>query len=146
MICVDASVAVKWLFDEEHSDEAHALLEAAERASVPLIAPPLLLSEVANAIRQRQRSGELGIVEARNFLARFRALPVTIHWPDDLLDQALTVAHTHDLPAIYDAQYVVLTQMTGADFWTADRRLLRSLGGLPFVHDIADWRPPAEPG
>ena len=32
MICVDASVAVKWVLDEDRSDLARALFRAAERA------------------------------------------------------------------------------------------------------------------
>ena len=53
MICVDASVAGKWLFPEEHSAQADALLRGALEQAEPIVAPPLLPSEVANIVRQR---------------------------------------------------------------------------------------------
>lgn len=142
MICFDASIVVKWLFVEEHSTEAQAMLDSSVDAEDSIIAPPLLFSEVANVVRQRQRRGSLEIDEARTILASLLALPITILSPDALLDRALVLAHEYDLPAIYDAQYVALAELTGATFWTADQRLIRALADrLPFVRSIADWRP-----
>ena len=40
MICVDASVAAKWLFDEEHSDLAEALYEHWRSSSYELKRQP----------------------------------------------------------------------------------------------------------
>ncbi len=142
MICVDASVAAKWVFVEEHSPEARALLRTALQSMEPIIAPPLLPSEVANIIRQRQRRGQLELDDARAILASFLALPIALLSPETLYDRALILAHEYDLPAVYDAQYIALAELLGAALWTADRRLARSLGGgLPFVHVLANWRP-----
>lgn len=141
MICVDASVVVKWLFIEEHSVEARGLLHSAIGTEEPIIAPPLLLGEVANVIRQSQRRGELNLEQARAVLKDLLAFPITILSPAELLDRTLVLSYTHNLPAIYDAQYVALAELTGAILWTADTRLIRSLGGPPFVRSIADWRP-----
>lgn len=108
----------------------------------PIIAPPLLPSEVANIIRQRQRRGQLELDDARAILASFLALPIALLSPETLYDRALILAHEYDLPAVYDAQYIALAELLGAALWTADRRLARSLGGgLPFVHVLANWRP-----
>lgn len=142
MICVDASVVVKWLFVEEHSVEARGLLRSAMDTAEPIIAPPLLLSEVANVIRQYQRRGELNLEQARAIVDELLAFPITILSPETLYDRALILAHEYDLPAIYDAQYVALAELLAAALWTADRRLARSVGGgLPFVHVLANWRP-----
>ena len=65
MICTDASVAAKWFFAEEHAAQASALLRDALGAAEPLVAPPLLPSEVANVIRQRLRQGQVRLDEAR---------------------------------------------------------------------------------
>lgn len=147
MICVDASVVVKWPFVEEHSSEARGLLRFAIAAEEPITAPPLVIGEVANVIRQYQRRGELGLEQARAVLDELLAFPITILTPDILYARALMVAHEYDLPAIYDAQYVALAELLGATLWTADQRLLRSLAGeLPFVHAIADWRPAEDDG
>ncbi len=140
MICVDASVAGKWLFLEEHSAQADALLRGALQQSEPIVAPPLLPSEVANIVRQRQRQGQLQLSDARALLAHFLAVPIAFEAPDALYDHALVLADRHDLAAIYDAQYVALAELLGATLWTADRRLLRVLrGALPFVRWLADY-------
>ena len=140
MICVDSSVAAKWFFAEEHSAQASALLSTALGAAEPIIAPPLLPSEVTNVIRQRLRQGELDRAAARAVLARFLAIPIALQAPETLYDHALVLADEYNLPAVYDAHYVALAELLGATFWTADQRLLRALGGrIPFVRWIADY-------
>jgi predicted nucleic acid-binding protein len=140
MICADASVAAKWLFAEEHAAQASALLRDALGVAEPLVAPPLLPSEVANVIRQRLRQGQVRLDEARALLAQFLTLPIRLQAPETLYDRSLVLADQHNLPAIYDAYYVALAELLGATLWTADRRLLRALGGrLPFVRWIGDY-------
>jgi len=140
MICTDASVAAKWVFAEEHTAQARALLREALAQQEPLVAPPLLPSEVANVIRQRLRQGQVRLDEARALLAQLLALSIRLQAPETLDDRALVLADEHHLPAIYDAHYVALAELLGATLWTADRRLLRALGGrLPFVRWIGDY-------
>lgn len=50
---VDASVAVKWLLYEEFTDRAQALLRDSRQVLRPLLGPPLLASEVMNAIYKK---------------------------------------------------------------------------------------------
>lgn len=141
MICADASVAAKWSFVEEYSVQARALLRTALEQHEPIVAPPLLPSEVANVIRQRLRQGQVQLAEARALLAQFLALPIALQAPETLYDRALVLADEYSLPAVYDSHYVALAELLGATLWTADRRLLRTLDGrLPFVRAIADWR------
>ena len=140
MICIDASVAAKWLFAEDYSAQADALLQAALTTPEPLVAPFLLPSEVANILRQRMRRGTLLIEEARTLLAQFRAVPVLLQEPETLYDQALVLADRFNLPAVYDAHYIALAELLGATLWTADERLLNTLGGrVPFVQWISTY-------
>ncbi len=140
MICVDSSVAAKWSFVELHSFQARALLRVTLEQQEPIIAPPLLPSEVANVIRQRLRQGGLDLGEARALLAQFLAVPLSLQAPETLYDRALLLADQYGLPAIYDAQYVALAELLDATLWTADQRLLRALGGrLPLVRWIAEY-------
>ena len=140
MICADSSVAAKWSFVEEHSFQARALLRDALAQQDPIVAPPLLPSEVANVIRQRMRQGQVQLDEARALLAQFLALPISLQAPEALYERALVLADEHNLPAVYDAHYVALAELLGATLWTADRQLLRALGGrLPFVRWIAEY-------
>ena len=84
MICVDASVAVKWVLEEELSAHADALYLASQRAGFPLVAPALLWFEVTNIVRQRmRRAGAMSLVAASRALDDFLALArvIEIHAP-----------------------------------------------------------------
>lgn len=73
-------------------------------------------------------------------LNQFLAFPVTVLSPAVLSEEALTLACSHNLLAVYDAHYIALAQLLKCDLWTADQRLLRVLGGkLPFVKWIGDF-------
>ena len=72
MICVDGSVAVKWVLNEERSYQARTLYEAALRAAEPIVAPTLLPLEVTNILRQRMRANDgLSLTEAVRQLGDF---------------------------------------------------------------------------
>ena len=142
MIVVDASVAAKWIFTEEYSAQARALLRATLQAAERITAPPPLPVEVTNIIRQRMRQETLSISEAQERLAAFLTVPLTLRAPRTLYRRALALAAQYDLSATYDAHYVALAQVLDCILWTDDQRLLRALGGhLSFVHRIADYGP-----
>jgi predicted nucleic acid-binding protein len=144
MICVDASVAVKWVLDEESSSEALALYHVATTSREAVVAPPLLPIEVSNILfRYARRQPGFTAADALRLFDAFLAFPVEIHNPDDLHRDAVAIAANHGLPATYDAHYLALARGLGCDLWTDDRRLLRTVGGrLPFVRWIGDVEPP----
>jgi predicted nucleic acid-binding protein len=140
VICVDASVAIKWVFAEPYSSQARRLLSTAAQTGERLIAPPLLPSEVTNAIRQHLRRGFVGIAEAPALLGSFLTVPIALLAPVNLYQRALAIAVELNLPATYDAQYVALSELLGAAFWTADERLFNATTSrMPFVNLIRDY-------
>lgn len=140
MICADASVAIKWLLNEERSDRARALYRAAVQTREPIVAPPLLPLEVTNILRQRMRTREgLSLVDATRHLDDFLALSIGYHNPAGLHHQALVLADALGLPATYDAHYLALAEHLHCELWTDDQRLLRHVAErLPFVRWIGD--------
>jgi predicted nucleic acid-binding protein len=140
MICVDASVAVKWILEEERSDQADALYDATVDAGEPIVAPPLLPLEVTNILRQRMRAQSgISLVTATEFLDAFLALPIEFHNPAGLHHQALVLADAFGLPATYDAHYLALAEDLGCELWTDDQRLMRQVAtSLPFVRWLGD--------
>ena len=146
MICVDASVAVKWILNEERSDRATALYDATVQTDQVIVAPPLLPLEVTNILRQRMRAvNGLSLTVATGHLDDFLAFHIEYHNPSGLHRRALAIADTHGLPATYDAHYLALAEHFGCDLWTDDRRLLRQVGdSLTFVRSIADYSAPAD--
>ena len=141
-VVVDASVALKWVIEEEFSDRANALLSESVRQ--PIVGPPPLLAEVTNAIYQRSRSRDphrrMSDAEAEQALVRFLRFPIALLTPADLYQQAFAFARTHNLTNIYDSLYVVLAQTLGTELWTDDQALLRALGtAAPWVRSIRDY-------
>ena len=139
-IVVDASVAVKWVLIEDLSDRALALHQAGSAVGRPMVAPMLLPNEVANAIYQQLRRELITEPEADTAIATFPRFGVDLLAPANLVRQAYDLARAHQLRAVYDSLYVVLAQRLGADLWTADRRLLKSIGAVaPWVRWIGDF-------
>jgi predicted nucleic acid-binding protein len=126
-VVVDASVAIKWLLREEHTDQALALRQDVLRSGGVLAAPPLLSSEITNALFQAERRAVVGRAQLDRALDDYLGTPVQILEPIGLLADAIAVARRHNLKATYDAQYLVVAQTLQADFWTADLKLVRSL-------------------
>ena len=142
MICVDASLAVKWVLAEEHTPQATSLYRATLLAGEPIIAPPLLPIEATNILRQRmRRQPPLSQDDALRLLDQFLSFSVALRNPPGLHRLALKIAADYGLSAAYDAHYVALAQTAGCDLWTADQRLLRELGGrLSFVRAITEYQ------
>jgi len=114
-IIVDASVALKWVLDEEDSPLARAL---AERA---MAAPDLLWSECANGLWRWVRMGALPAPVAHERFAALRRAPVALTSAELLLERAVGLAIEIDHP-IYDCLYLALALARGAQVVSADRR------------------------
>ncbi|HLF78258.1 MAG TPA: type II toxin-antitoxin system VapC family toxin [Dehalococcoidia bacterium] len=140
--CIDASVAVKWVFEEEFSDLAETLYRESRAADTTLIVPPHMATEVVNAIRRRAARSLISTGRGEELLADFLDFALTVTVPPGLYELALRIAATFNRPSAYDAHYIALAQLAGCDFWTADERLLNALNGrLPFVRALRDYQP-----
>ena len=137
---VDASVAVKWVIEEDLSDQAEKFYADRTNTEPPLIAAPHFPNEVINAIHQQRRRGRLSDSLADRAVANFAGFNVELRTAPDHAARAYEVAKRFGLPAIYDALYLVLASDLGADLWTADQRLLNTVGGAaPWVRWIGDY-------
>ena len=68
VVVVDASVAFKWLVEEEHSDKATALARLWDDEGVRLTAPHFMPFEVTNILHRRVARGELTVEVAAGLL------------------------------------------------------------------------------
>lgn len=120
-LTVDASVVVKWLVEEDLSDEARLLLTDC----FELHAPALLLAEVANTIWKKFiREGSTTSVEAR--LKELASVPeiITLHDDSQLVWRATQLACELQHP-VYDCLYLACGELADADVVTADQSLVR---------------------
>ncbi len=140
-LCVDASVAAKWALPEEHRDEALRLYEVSYRSGTTIAVPPHFPVEVVNILRRRVAPGLLSYAEGNELLTQFFQSSVRLVIPAQLYERAFEIAHTYQLPAVYDAHYVALAEILACDLWTDDQRLLNTLDKkLPFVKWIGEYQ------
>ena len=134
MIVVDASLALKWLVEEERSDEAISWAAKQEQ----LIAPTLMRVEVANALFKKARDGE---IESGAVPYAFASLSTFItNWTelDDVVSDALLLALELRHP-VYDCCYLALAQQQGLQVATAGVKLIRRCRGTRAEHLILNW-------
>ena len=121
-LVVDASVAVKWLVEEEDSDAAEGLLDA----RYELFAPRLLASEVGNALWRKVRMGELERSHAGALASAISEMAVRWMPDDEIGPDAVRLSLALDRP-VYDCVYLALAHRLGATLVTADARFVNAL-------------------
>ncbi len=142
LLVVDATIAVKWLFDdEEHTAPALDILTRFEDGALDLIAPDHLQHEVLNVIRTGVRMQRISVGDSRGLVSDFLDLSVPIVTGSFLFQSGFELALRYDC-AFYDALYLALAAQADCLFVHADRRLHNTLAGR-FEHElwIEDYRP-----
>ena len=135
---VDASVAIKWLVPEVHSEAASRLL-APERQ---ILAPDLIGPECGNTLWKKWRRQELSAEEVEELLQDLRRLPLRIVPCESLYASAWAIARRFER-TFYDSLYVALSAGGSCPLVTADLRLYNALRGargdfeLVWVEDVA---------
>jgi len=135
---VDASVAVKWLIPEEHSECAMKLLDDWLEEGLELNAPKLLRLEVTNALTKYVERRVIDAEKAHEGFEIFREIMLSYveeDWP--LIEDALKASMSTRL-SIYDAVYFSLAKRLKATLITADRRLVDKVKSEINVEDIRD--------
>ncbi|MFG1347476.1 type II toxin-antitoxin system VapC family toxin [Xanthobacter autotrophicus DSM 431] len=135
---VDASIALKWFFDEGDQLEADALVASGSA----LIAPLLIQTEVANALWKKRRIGAVTMTEAIDICAQLPPFFQRLFPVEPLLPAAIELSFRLD-HAIYDCIYLSLARETDCPFLTADGRLARKTAGqtdLPPILPLSSWR------
>ncbi len=139
-VCVDASVAAKWVLPEEHRDKALSLYEDCQRIDTVVVAPPHLPIEVTNVIRRSVARRLITHDEGLGLLGAFPQFSVQIIVPPDLYEEAFNLAKAFSRPTVYDTRYVALAKILDCDLWTADQGLLNAVADeLPNVKSILDY-------
>jgi predicted nucleic acid-binding protein len=120
-IVIDASIAIKWVVEEDGTAEALALRQRAK-----LIAPELLVAECANILWKKVRRNELLKEEATLAARLLQGAEIELRPTRSLLEAATRISIEIDHPA-YDCVYLALAVENECQFVTADQRFLRRL-------------------
>ncbi|WP_298137138.1 type II toxin-antitoxin system VapC family toxin [Acidiferrobacter sp.] len=118
---IDASIAIKWVIEEEGTREALAI-----RAHHRLLAPDLLAAECANILWKKVRRGELSADEAQFAARLLQAAHIEFLPAHSLLEAATRLAIEIGHPA-YDCLYLALAREQDCPFITADEAFIRAV-------------------
>lgn len=129
-LVVDASIAMKWVVEEEGTEDALVLRRRA------VAAPDLLVPECANILWKKVRLGELSAEEAMIAARLLARSDVELIGTRALLEPATQLAVELDHPA-YDCIYVALAEALDTRFVTADDRFARKLRQAKRVRQAA---------
>lgn len=120
---LDASVVIKWFFQEAGSDSADFYLEKLSKRELVICVPELLFYEVGNTLISKGVS----INDSDSIAKELLTLPFKKRGMDSkFFTKIVQNAKTFNL-TFYDASYVTLTQEERCGFITADKKLFEKI-------------------
>ena len=127
-LVIDTSVAVKWFNLEEDTPAALELRERLYRRECRILAPDLLLYELANALRFNPR---LTTDEVKTAVDSVIDLGLEFVPADsEMLRRAVDFAFRFDT-TVYDACFLALADLRGLPLLSADAKLIAQAKGFP---------------
>ncbi len=128
-VIVDASVALKWVIEEDGSDAARSLIENEE-----LAAPDLIFIECANALWAKVRRKQIDRSDAMAAFAAIEAAPISNISSRAHVAGAQAIAFEIEQTA-YDSLYLAVALAERAQLVTADEAFARAALAHPIYRN-----------
>jgi predicted nucleic acid-binding protein len=141
MVVVDASLPLKWILSEAHSNTAIALLQTWNTDKMEIIAPALFTYETTNILYRQVVTNKLSYEEVKKLLTKLLSIGILLNFVQhrEISIRAMELSHRFGLPAAYDAHYLALAEHEKCEYWTADTRLCTAVRDqLPWVHQLSE--------
>lgn len=123
-VIIHASVAARWFIKEEEYDKALEVRRDYERGSIDMIAPQLLIYEVANAFRY---CPELGARDAVDSAVSLINMQLDLRTMDERwAEETINTAYNYGI-SIYDSCYYALAKTLKIKLLTADRKFYEKI-------------------
>jgi predicted nucleic acid-binding protein len=132
-VVVDASVAAKWVVEEDHSGKAALLLQCDARH-----APQHWLAEAVNVLWSKVFKGDLTAADAEERMAILLRAPVIGAALPDLMPRAFAISVAQTV-TIYDSLYIALAEKLHVPLVTADQQLIRRMAGDAALEQLVVW-------
>jgi predicted nucleic acid-binding protein len=130
MIVLDASVILKFVFEESNTPKALHLREKHISGEDKIAAPELLYYELANVLATKAQISEKIACSALTEIFNLEFENFTLGSKEFLF--SIKLSHKHKI-SVYDASYMTLAQSLGCDFITADVKLFKKIKMMNFV-------------
>ena len=137
-VCVDASVALSWLFYDTYRKQTDALWEKWSAEAIDMVVPPMFHAEVTTGIRKRVHFKQISPVDGERLFEVYSGLEVKVIDKAEMYRGAWRLARQYNLPVCYDTQYLAVAELEDCEFWTLDRKLLNSVKGNKRVRWAGD--------
>ncbi|HHT9126515.1 MAG TPA: type II toxin-antitoxin system VapC family toxin [Candidatus Brocadiia bacterium] len=135
MLVIDASVVIKWFIEEKDSAKALLLKDNHINSKTILIAPDLLIYEVANVLLFSKIFTPL---EIKGCLQDLYELEIDLINPSiDFVLSAIELAFSKQI-SIYDASYLALAKELDTKLITADKKLYTSANEPNHIELLSD--------
>ncbi|MEW6696466.1 MAG: type II toxin-antitoxin system VapC family toxin [Bacillota bacterium] len=135
-ICLDTSVLVKILIEEEDTEKALALMEKVALSGQRIVLPAFAWAEVGSVLRKMRRRNELTVQEADDLWLEFRYFQGIEYLLDDvIMERAWKISRYFDMPTLYDSSFLAVAEVVAerteemCEYWTWDERLINKLNG-----------------
>ena len=141
-VVVDTSLAFKWLVEEEDSGQAIALVGHWNQEGAQMVAPHLMLAELANTLHRAVVEDDLPVPAAGSLIQQLAARDLQFYDAMSLYPRALTLASELQQGAVYDSLYLALAESLDCELWTADARFCRAARSqYPNVRLLTEFDP-----
>lgn len=141
-VCIDASLIGALLLPEELTDKAVLLHRRWLESSEPMVAPTLLVAEVASLLRKAVYTKRTPPDVARRALSFFEAMPISYEDMAPLSASAWTWGEALNTPRLYDMYYLALADALDCDLWVVEKKLVNIVGArsrrVRWVGDVED--------
>lgn len=137
VIIIDASVAAKWLLDDEESVYANKIKNEFLDNKVSIQVPIVIYSEVNNLLKSAILSQRINFLKALKVYQSFLDLDFTTFYSKELFVSTLNIALNLGISS-YDASYVALVEYLKIPLFTADEKLVKKANSS-LVKSLEDY-------
>ena len=123
---LDASVALKWVFQEQDSDKAQQIRTEFQQGLHELLAPEIFPIEIAHVLSKACRTNQITPQRAEADLASIYSDLPQLFPSIPLLPRAFEIS-LQSRTGIYDCLYLALSEREQCELLTADMKLINSL-------------------
>ncbi len=127
---LDPSVLIQGYIEDTQTPHVQSLLNTVEENELHV--PEMCIIECTNVLWKQVRFHGTAIAEARGALSNLVMLPLILHSVTDLLERALTIGVSHQIP-VYDSVYIALAEAMGYPLITIDERQAKAAQAVGVV-------------
>ena len=136
MVVLDTSIIFKWLREEDNRHLSLKILDDFLEGKEEVIAPDIILYELANALTFKKELTEEDVLAAWELFIDFK---IQIYLPDaEFIEKCLIFAKKYGV-TVYDASYAVLAKEKKCNLITKDEKFAEAVS-LPFVKTLSDFK------